>query len=175
VSSGIAAALGALGGLAVGTFLSETIKSTVALIFRGRERRADQVPAMRNVVLRVEPAWNGSSEEYGEMTVGVLEATLTVENHSDQLIKNVRASMRRRPNGVDTARMVPAIAAKTSAQIIVKRELGLIPEDQPFEEEDTAWLDLYWFEVGFEDTYGNAWRLYYNPRDQEQTVERQTG
>ena len=172
LSSAIAVAAGGLVGLAIGTALSETIKSVVGLVFRRSERRADQGPAMRSVVLRVAPEWNGRADHYGDVTVAILEATLTVENHSDQLIKNVRASMRRRPNGVDSARMVPAIAPRSNARIIVKRELGLIPDDQPFEEDDTPWLNLYWFEVEFEDTHGGAWRLHYNPRDEEQTVDR---
>jgi hypothetical protein len=174
VSSELAALVFGLAAFAAGVFLSESMKSTVSLLFRRRERRVDQVPAMRSVVLHVDPDWQGSTREDGVWTVAVLEATLTVENHSDQLIKNVRAAMRRRPEGVNTAPMVPAIAARADTKIVIKRELGLYPEDQPFEEDETPWLNLYWFEVLFEDTHGNAWRLYYNPRDEEQTVERQT-
>jgi hypothetical protein len=173
MSIGIAGVVGALAGLIAGTLLSETIKSTVGLIFRRGERRADQVPAMRSVVLHVDPEWQGRHRDYGELTVAIIEVSLTIENHSGQLIKNVRASMRRRPDGVNTAPMVPAIAANANARIVISRELGLI-DDQPFEEDAPSWLNLYWFEVGFEDTYGNAWHLYYNPRDARQTVERRT-
>jgi hypothetical protein len=177
MSSAIVAAVGVGGGLAgltIGTFLSETIKSAVGLVFRQSERRADQVPAMRSVVLNVDSMWKPGGYYYDGLDIATLDATLTLENHSGQLIKNVRASMHKRPNGVDTARMVPAVPANGSTQIVITRELGLL-DDQPFEEDQTYWLNLYWFEVLFEDTHGNRWRLYFNPRDDKQYVERATG
>jgi hypothetical protein len=128
---------------------------------------------MRSVVMEVEPFWKGSWYEYNDLSVAVLTANLTLANHSKQLVKNVRVTMHRRPHGIDTAKMVLALPAGEIASVSISRELGLV-EDAPFEEEQGNWLDFYWFEAEFEDTRGASWRLYYNPRDEKQTVERQT-
>ena len=132
---------------------------------------------MRKVVLTPPSSFfDGYFDDYpgGDITVYGLRAKLTLTNHSDQLIKNVRATMRRRPNGMNTAPLVPAVSAGQSVPITINRELG-IDDDRPFPEEEAPnWLDMFWFEVQFEDTHGNAWVLYCNPRDEKQTVERQT-
>jgi hypothetical protein len=79
--------------------------------------------------------------------------------------------MHRRPTGIDSAKMVPAITAGSSSVAEINRELGLI-EDVPFDEEEGPWLDLYWFEAVFKDVRGTSWKVFYNPRDQVQNVER---
>jgi hypothetical protein len=173
MSTGLAAALAGLGGLAAGTFLSETIKGFLAVVFRRSEQRAQQAPQMRSVVMDVDPFVDAYFYDFEELRVLGFRAKVTLTNHSQQLVKNILVTMHRRPEGIDSARMLAALASNQSVSVTVSHDLGL-DEDQPFEEMDGDWLDFYWFEANFEDTHGHRWRLYYNPRDRRQTVERVT-
>jgi hypothetical protein len=169
-----AAAAAAVAGFAAGALLSDAIKGAFASFQRRRAQRAEQVQEMRKVVMSVNPDWKGYTQEFEWTLVVGLTATVTVANHSDQLIRNVRVTMHRRPSGVDSGKMLPAVPPGESANVEIRRELGLDPEDRPFEEEEPGWLNLYWFEARFEDTRKQGWRLSYNPRDEVQTVEKDT-
>jgi hypothetical protein len=61
-----------------------------------------------------------------------MTAKVTVSNHSAQLVKNVRVTMHRRPSGIDSAKMLPAITAGSSSVVEINRELGPA-EDAPCE------------------------------------------
>jgi hypothetical protein len=157
----------------LGVAFSETVKGGIAAGFSASARRREHGQEMRKVVLEVDPEWTGSGYSYRGLDVAVLEATVRVANHGSALIKNVRARMHKRPTGVESARMVPAIPAGGVETITITRDLGLI-DDQPFDDEED-WLNHYWFEADFEDTKGQRWLVTYNPRDEKQTVERMTG
>jgi hypothetical protein len=155
-----------------GIALSESIRAAVHEVGAAISRRRAQAPAMRGVVMDVEPKWEGYWYEHGELTVLGMRVTVGLANHGGQLVRNVRVRMKHRRDGVDAAKVLPALPPDGKrATVTIDRDLGL-HEDHPFVEEDTDWLDAYWFEADFEDTHGGMWLLYYNPRDEVQTVER---
>jgi hypothetical protein len=155
---------------ALGVGLSELIRGGTQAGISAEKKRREHGEEMRKVVLAVEPKWNGTSYEDGVYDLAVLQATVRVSNHGTALVKNVRVRMHKRPTGVETARMLPALPPGETQTVIIERALGLI-EEQPFEEEDD-WLSLYWFDAEFEDTRGRTWLVTYNPRDETQTVDR---
>lgn len=162
-------------GLAFGTFLSETIKGLVGTLFRSAEKQRTQAPAMRAVVMDVAEEWEGYRYEYGALTVVGMRVLVDLRNFSGQLVKNVRVRMYGRPDGVDSARMLPALpAGEEPVTLTIERELGL-EDDRPYREEEPDWLDYYWFEADYDDVHGGRWRLSYNPRDQQQSVDRRSG
>jgi hypothetical protein len=161
--------IGGLAGLVIGTFVSETIKQTVAAMFTRLAGRGHAARVMNAVVMEVPDTWEGYTYEYAELRVLGMRLAVTVTNHSDQLVKSVHVRMRRPPNEVDTARAVPAIAAGGSGRFTISRDLGLI-EDAPFEEEEPGWRVAYVFEADFDDTDGRRWRLTFDPLTWTQRV-----
>jgi hypothetical protein len=161
-----------LAGLVAGSTVSESIKAGIGYLLQRGERRSQRDEELRKVVMEVDPKWEGYTYEYrGDLDVAGMRVKVELTNHGSQLVKNVRVTMRRRPSGVDSARMLPALPPGKTEVISIERDLGLI-DDQPFEEVEGDWLEHFWFEALYEDTGGRGWRLEYNPRDDNQTVDR---
>jgi hypothetical protein len=170
----VTALISGLIGLVIGLG-RDTIRGVGAAALDSFERRRAQTPAMKAVVMDVAENWEGYSYEYGALTVVGMRVSVDLRNFSGQLVKNVRVRMNHRPDGIDSAQMLPALPAdEQPVTLTIARELGL-DDDRPYREEDPDWLDYYWFEADYEDVHGGLWRLSYNPRDQKQSVKRRSG
>jgi hypothetical protein len=167
----VTAVISGLIGLGIG-LSRDAIKGIGTAAFQSVERRRAQAPAMRAVVMDVAQKWEGYTYEYGVLTVVGIRVFVELRNFSGQLVKNIRVHMHHRPDGIDSANMLPALPADGQpVTVTIQRELGL-DDDRPYREEDPDWLDDYWFEADYDDVHGGRWRLTYNPRDQKQSVDR---
>jgi hypothetical protein len=161
-------------GLVIG-LSRDTIKGVVSLAFQSNESRRAQARAMREVVMDVGERWEGYAYEFNGLTVVGMRVSVNLRNFSDQLVKNVHVRMYGRPEGLDFARMLTALPPSDEpVSVTIERDLGL-DDDRPYREEEPDWLDYYWFEADFDDVHGRGWRLTYNPRDRQQSVEPRTG
>jgi hypothetical protein len=157
-------------GLGVGAFVSEAAKQAAGSVSSRIGGRRRSARAMNAVVMDVLNMWKGFSYEYDDLQVVGMDVQVTLTNHSDQLVKNVRVRMRHLDDDdVDTAKWVPAIGAGSTEQFTISRELGL-DDDRPYVEEEPGWQIYYSFEADFDDTDGHGWRLTLDPLTWTQRV-----
>jgi hypothetical protein len=83
-------AAAAVAGFAAGARLSDVIKGAFASIQRRSQQRAAHVREMRKVVMTVNPEWDSYTTDLEWTLLVGLTATVKLENHSDQLIRNIR-------------------------------------------------------------------------------------
>lgn len=159
----IAGAVGLVVGGFGGAFFSEAGKQAASSVASRLGGRSQAARAMNQVVMTVLPKWEGYTYEVEQLEIAAMRVSISLTNHSDRLIKNVRVRMRHwSDDDVNGARMIPAIAAGATEAFTVERSLGLL-DDAPFEEEDEGWETDYLFEADFDDFDGREWRLTFDP------------
>lgn len=168
------AAVAAVAGFAAVALLRDAIVGFFSSIRRWREQRAEQEREMQKVAMSVDPNWEGYTREDLEWTAVVgMTVKVTLENHSDQLIRNVRVAMHKRPAGVDSGKMLPALPPGQSANVEISRDQGLDPDDRPFVKKKSL-AGLTFTGLKRDSRTPESMRGVSTPRDEVHTVERES-